>query len=165
MSSGIRMRSGIGSWWAIAAVALGVLALIFGGWAFALQNRVDNLEKELAAVRANATASVFTLGPTDRAPATARGQVFLSLTGSGVVTASNLPQPGDNEAYHLWFLTADGKATSGGVLAVDQQGQGFALIPADSTAFAQIAVSLEPVGTASTDGTWLLIGDVDSGNG
>lgn len=165
MSKGIRMRSGFGSWSVIAALALGVLAIIFAGWALTLQNTVDGLEADVATVRANANASVYALSPTDRAPATMQGQVFLSLTGSGVVTINNVPLPGDNEAYHLWFLDSNGQATPGGVFAIDQQGQGFALIPADSGRYVQVAISLEPEGTTTSDGTWLLVGDIDSGKG
>ena len=145
-------------------VALGVLAISTSVWAVRSQSEVMSLENELAEVRANANASVFDLERTENAPTAAQGQVFIRVSGSGVVIISNLPQPGDNEEYRLWYLE-DETVRSGGPVTVDANGQGFALIPGDSGHYSQIAVSLEAEGTDTPTTSYLLVADVRSGRG
>lgn len=153
------------SWPLLAAIALGVLATITTIWAVASSNRVDSLEQDLAEIRANANASAFVLEPTENAPNNVQGQVFLSVTGSGAVVVSNLPQPGDNDEYRIWYLQEDGSATMGTTLSVDANGQGFALIPGDSGEYVGIAISLETAGDEAPAAFYLMIADVRSGKG
>jgi hypothetical protein len=163
--SGSRVRSPI-AWPVLAVTALVVLAIITSVWAVTSHTRMSSLESEIAELRSNAHASVFALEATESAPTGTQGQVFLTLSGSGAVTVSNLPNPGDNEEFHLWFLKGDGDtAMAGGTLIVNANGQGFALIPADTADYTQIAVSLEPVGVNAPGGTFLLMAEVGSGRG
>lgn len=153
------------SWPILAVIGLGLLAVITTVWAITSHNKVEDLEREAAELRASANASIYQLEPTASAPPASQGQVFISLTGSGVVTVSNLPQAGDSEEFRLWFVQDDSATASGGTLSVDANGQGFALIPGDTGAYSQIAISLESVGSDDPAGTYLLIADVRSGRG
>lgn len=163
--SAIRMSSPV-AWPTLAAIALGVLAVITSVWAVISHNEAETLEREVLELRANANASMYVMDPTDSAPTATQGQVFISLSGSGVVMVSNLPQPGDNEEFRLWYLQDnDDTAMAGGSLTVSETGQGFALIPADTTNYSRIAVSLEPSGSEVPGGSFLLIGEVRSGRG
>lgn len=159
-----RMGSG-GNPWMIATAAMAVLAIIASIWAMNLQGRVESLEDDLATVRANANATLYQLEPTDTAPESARGQVWLSPSGSGVITISNMPTPGDNEAYTVWIENDGGEAVWAGTFTLDDGGQGFALIPADSAGISRIHVSLEQRGNQTTSGNYLLTTEVTGGNG
>lgn len=152
-------------WHVIAIAALGVLAVGSIIWAVVSNNRVDSLEQDLANVRANANASAYMLEPTEDAPNGVQGQVFLSVTGSGAVIVSNLPQPGDNDEYRLWYLQEDGSAIEGAPLSVDPNGQGFALIPGDAGDYVSIAISLETTGDDAPGAVYLMIAEVRSGKG
>lgn len=168
MVSKDRSASRIGSsipWLLLAAIVLGVLAITTTVWAVRSHAEVESLEREIAELRAGAGASVFDLVPTDSAPNAARGQAFINISGSGAVIVSHLPQPGDNEAFFLWYLQEDGTATAGGTLHVNENGQGFALIPGDTEHYAQIAISLESIGTDAPEGNYLLVADVRLGRG
>lgn len=160
-----RIGSGVHRWM-LAVVALGVLAIIAGVWALTLQGQVESLEDDLAAVRANANATRYELPPTETAPESARGQVWLSPSGSGVVTLSNMPTSGDNEVYTLWIETADGSEPIwANTFAMDDAGQGYALIPADMEGITRIGVTLEQRGNQSASGDYLLTTEVTGGNG
>lgn len=146
-------------------LVLGILATITSVWALNSNARVDELEQEIAKIRAAANASVFDLVPTNFAPNSAQGQVFVSLSGSGVVTVSGLPQPGDNEVFTLWYLVEDGTASHGGTLNIDDLGQGYILVPGDADSYSQIAISLEATGNTEPAGNYLLVAEVNSGKG
>lgn len=134
-------------------------------WAILAQRDVSSLEDELATVRANANARSYTMEATDTAPANASGQVFLSVNGTGVITVTNLPRPGDNEVYRVWYMQDDGSAVGGGTIPIDDAGHGFALVPGDSGDYAGIAISLEPSDAEEPGGSFLLEVYVDSGRG
>lgn len=151
--------------WMLALISLVILVIGSGVWAIRAQNQVDSLEGEISQLRTSATASIFTLEPTENAPNSVQGQVFLSVSGSGAVIVSNLPLPGDNEEFRLWYLDEDDSATAGTVLSVDAFGQGFALIPGDAGNYSRIAISLETTGTEAQPGIYLMIADVRSGRG
>lgn len=153
------------SWPRLAAISLGILAVITSVWAVRSQNSVEVLERELAQIRAGTGASVFDLVATDLAPDNAQGQVFVSLAGSGAVIVSGLPQPGDNEVFILWYLQDDGSAISGGTLQLQENGAGFALIPGDTGNYSHIAISLEAAGSDAPAGNYLLVAEVKSGRG
>lgn len=168
MSSGDQTPYRTGSrlpWPIMAVIGFGLLAIIAGVWAVRSHNEVESLKQELTELRASANASVFILQPTDHAPAAVQGQVFINLSGTGIVVVSNLPQSGDNEEFRLWYLAEDDTAVSGGTLHVDAHGQGFALIPGDTGTYSRIAISLESTDNDTPDGVFLLIGEVRSGRG
>jgi hypothetical protein len=138
--------------WAVAIVALAA-CLVLGGWAIALradldaaEDRVAELERERDELRRAATATVYELAPTADGPAEASGTLFLTATGSGVLDAANLPDPGDG-VYQLWFHPLDGESLlPGATFTVNEEGLGFALIAADTGAFEAVSISREPAG-------------------
>lgn len=141
------------------------LLLSITTWAVLAQRDVGELKDELATVRANANARSYTMEATDTAPSNVSGQVFLSVNGTGVITVTNLPRPGDNEVYRVWYIQDDGSAVGGGTMPIDDAGHGFALIPGDSGDYAGIAISLEPSDATEPGGAFLLEVEVDSGRG
>lgn len=149
----------------LVVVVLAVVAVIATIWAVLSTNRASSLESELAEVRANANASAYVLEPTENAPNGVQGQVFLNVSGSGVVVVSNLPQPGDNDEFRIWYLQGDGSATEGAALSVSPDGQGFALIPGDAGDYVGIAISLEASGDEAPAAFYLMVADVRSGKG
>lgn len=152
-------------WSMLAVLGFALVAIIAGIWAVRSHGEVEALEREIAELRSGANASVFELTPTEIAPDSSRGQVFITLTGSGVVVVSNLPQPGDNEEFRLWYLHDDDRAVSGGAIHMHESGQGFALVPGDMEGYSRIAVSLETRGTDAPEGNYLLIAEVKPGRG
>lgn len=155
------------------AIACGVLAIIAVVWAVVNQIRIADLEGEAnelrednAILRENANATRYLFEPADTAPADLNGVAYLGATGSGVVVVSNLLPAGDNEVYQVWLINPEGSATSAGTLFTTDNGQGFALIPADATGYSSIGISLEPNGGTDTpSGGYLLTAEVNAGRG
>lgn len=147
-------------------IASVVVAVITASWAVISHNQISSLEQQITDLRSNANASLYVMEPTKSAPARIQGQVFISMTGSGVVIASNLPQPGDNEELRVWFLNDGGSdPIAGDTITLDVAGQGFALIPADTGVYSGVAISLEPAGSNAPGGSYLLVTTVRSGKG
>ncbi len=132
-----------------------------------LQRDVDRIQGENSTLRASANATVYQLLPTEDAPPNANAQAWFSVQGSGVLSAANLPQPGDGSVYQLWYITdSPTNPVPGGTFSVDRTGQGFMLIPADVDGVTSIAISLEPEGgSASPTGAILLTSDVSDARG
>jgi hypothetical protein len=104
--------------------------------------------------------------PTDIAPANVQGVAYVGTSGSGVVVINNLPPAGDNEVYQLWLLgDTNESAIAAGTLLTNQQGQGFALLPADASGYSRIAISLEPQGSEQPSGAFLLVAEVNPARG
>ena len=158
---------------AYSAIVLGLVAILAIGWAAVTQVRMSSLEDEVqhvhqdnAELRANANANAYTFAPTEITPPNMRGMVFIGTAGSGVVAVSNLPPAGDGHSFQLWLVNDDDSATAAGALFVTATGEGFALIPADSSGYMRIAISLEPdEGRGVTAGGYLLVVDVNAARG
>lgn len=155
------------------AIACGMLALITMTWAIVNHTRISALDAEMqslrddvAILRENANATAYTFTATNIAPSNVQGVAYIGTSGSGAVVISNLPPAGDNEVYQLWLLgeTNEG-AIAAGTLLTNQQGQGFALLPADASGYSRIAISLEPAGSDSPSGAFLLIAEVNPARG
>jgi hypothetical protein len=160
----------------LVALAAAGVALLAGMivWNLSLRNDVASLEDRLAAVqsenatiRANANATVYQLMPTSDAPQNANGQAWFSIQGSGVLSVANLRQPGEGVTFQLWYITdSPTNPVPGGTFDVDENGQGFMLIPADVDGVTSIAISLEPVGgSASPTGDIILTSEVSDARG
>lgn len=158
---------------ATVAIACLVLALMTTIWAVLNHNRTSGLEDEVTDLRAqvstlreNANATAFPFVATDIAPANLQGVAYIGTSGSGAVVISNLPPAGDNEVYQLWLLgESDDGAVAAGTLLTNQQGQGFALLPADASGYSRIAISLEPKGSKEPSGAFLLVAEVNPARG
>ncbi len=153
-------------------IAIAALLVMATGWAVinqarvsSLQADVEQLRQDIALLRQNATATAYTFEPTDIAPPNLRGSVYIATSGSGVVTLSNLPPTGDDHSFQVWLLDKDGTGSPAGKVFLTPTGEGFALIPADSSGYTQIAISLEPDGASSTPGSYLLVVDVNPARG
>ncbi len=152
--------------WAIAIAAL-VACIALGAWMLALRSDLDDADARIAALvqerdelRRAATATVYQLSPTADGPAEASGTLFLTATGSGVLDAANLPDPGEGRVYQLWFHPSDSDSPlPGATFTLNDDGLGFALIAADTGTFESISISLEPAGGSETPtGPMLLTG-------
>jgi hypothetical protein len=152
--------------WIIAiAAVIGCVAL--AAWATSLRGDLDAAEERVAAltaerneIREAATASVFDLSPTAEGPANASGTLYVTASGSGVLSVVNLPAIEEGKAYQAWFLPADeGQPIPGGTFQVDDRGIGFMLVAADVGAFRGVSISVEPeAGSAEPTGPMLLSG-------
>jgi hypothetical protein len=155
------------------AIACLVLAFITTVWAVLNHNRISDLDDEvndlqaqISTLRENANATAFAFVATDIAPANLQGVAYIGTSGSGAVVISNLPPAGDNEVYQLWLLgDGDEGAVAAGTLLTNQQGQGFALLPADAGGYSRIAISLEPQGSDEPTGAFLLVAEVNPARG
>lgn len=158
---------------ATVATACLVLAIITTIWAVVNHNRISDIEDEvndlraqISTLRENANATAFAFVATDIAPANLQGVAYIGTSGSGAVAISNLPPAGDSEVYQLWLLgESDEGAVAAGTLLTNQQGQGFALLPADASGYSRIAISLEPNGSNEPSGAFLLIAEVNPARG
>lgn len=158
---------------AIAAVAgIALVAMIF--WNISLRSDVGALEDQLQAIqgensslRESANATVYQLLPTENAPQNAHAQAWFSIQGSGVLSVANMSQLEDGTVYQFWYVTdSPTNPVPGGTFTVDENGQGFMLIPADVDGVTSIAVSVEPEGgSSSPTGTVLLSSDVSDARG
>ncbi len=145
--------------WPRAWLAAAVLAIAFAGaviWGLALQGRIDDKNREIAAlrlenqtIRARANATAWRIVPTADGPGNAEGTLFFSLPDQrGVVYVVHLPPlPGDR-VYQLWYLENAPSAAPvpGATFTVDAQGQGFAPVDPKAPAFDAIALTEEPAG-------------------
>ncbi|HEY8448513.1 MAG TPA: anti-sigma factor [Thermomicrobiales bacterium] len=153
--------------WPRAWVAAGVLAVAFVGvliWALALQGRVNDKDREIAAlreqnqaireenqaIRARANSTAWRMVATAEGPVGAEGTVFFSLPDQrGVVYLVQMPPLSDGRVYQLWYLQSEPGAeppVPGATFTVDEQGQGFAPIDPLAPTFDVIAVTEEPAG-------------------
>lgn len=162
------------SWLPAAALVALVVALATSVWAISLRGDVDDLnaenraltsEVELLRQRANATA--YHLAPTGDAPANAAGTAFFTLDGSGVVAVTNLLPAPEGRSYQIWYFPSpDAEPLPGATFAVDENGSGFMLIPADVGLFTDITITLEPAaGSTSPTGPIYLSGSTGGARG
>ncbi len=159
----------LGSWIGIAIVMLAMLAITWAIFSQArvslLQNDVLELRQENARLRENATATVYTFTTTSITPPNMRGTVYLSTSGSGIIGVRNLPPTGDDHTFRIWLISDNVDASGSGSLFITPTGEGFALLPADSSGYASIAISLEPDNGGNVAGSYLLVVDVHPARG
>lgn len=159
--------------WIIAAAAV-LGAIVLAVWATSLRSELEDAEDRVAALTAErdelreaSTAQVFTLSPTAQGPGNASGTLYLTAGGSGVLSAVNLPELDEGEAYQAWFLPPDeGEPIPGGTFAVNDRGIGFMLVSADVGAIRGISISAEPAdGSTEPTGAMLLSGSASGARG
>ena len=157
----------IGALAAIALVGMLVWNVNLRGEVQDLRQELDSIRTENSSLRESANATVYQLLPTADAPQNAHAQAWFSIQGSGVLSVANMPPLEDGTTYQFWYVTDSPNAPiPGGTFAVDGNGQGFMLIPADVDGVTSIAVSIEPEGGSSAPtGTILLSSDVSDARG
>lgn len=141
--------------WLVAAI----LAIAFAStvmWALAMQGRIDDKNREIAAlrlenqtIRARANATAWRIVPTADGPGNAEGTLFFSLPDQrGVVYLVQLPPLPSDRVYQLWYLenTPSAAPVPGATFTVDAQGQGFAPVDPKAPTFDAIALTEEPEG-------------------
>lgn len=163
-----------GAWVLPAAVTL-VLALVLAvGWGLLTQRELGNVRDERAEqaaeidlLRQRANATAYTLMPSVDAPPNAGGTAFFSLSGTGVISVTNLSPPPEGRSYQAWYYPAsDAQPLPGATFTVDDTGTGFMLIPADVGLFTDVAITLEPVaGTTVPSGPVILSGSTGGARG
>ncbi|MCO5218343.1 MAG: anti-sigma factor [Thermomicrobiales bacterium] len=162
--SPISSPAGISPYSIILAI-ITILSLGLGSWMY-IDNRqqadeIAKLKVDNAQLRQHANATLYVMEPADIAPAALRGEVYLTVSRSGVIVLSGLPAAGNNEVFMVWLINdTDGTATSAGAISTNESSQGFALLPADSAPYNRIAVSLEIAGTTVPEGSYLLEAEV-----
>lgn len=159
---------------AVLPLALTALLIAALAWAFALRADRDHAEEaitvlqaEVAELREGANATAYMLQPSIDAPANAGGTAFFALDATGVISVVNLAQPPEGRSYQVWYYpTAESEPLPGATFAVDAQGTGFMLIPADVGVFTTVTVTLEPeAGTTSPSGPVILTGTTGGARG
>lgn len=159
--------------WVIAVVAV-VGAITLAVWAASLRGDLDEAEARIAELAAErdqlreaSTAQVFDLSPTFQGPGNANGTLYLTAEGSGVLSAVNLPELEEEDAYQVWFLPPDdGKPIPGDTFTVDDRGIGFMLVSADVGAIRGVSISVEPEGgSTEPTGAVLLNGSASGARG
>jgi len=163
-----------------ASVAAGlalVVALSTTLWAAGLQMQLNEQRTLAANLRERATrydkvvsvlqAADIQLRPmqgTQLAPA-AVGRLYVDPeTGDGMMMVRSLPPLAEGRAYQLWWLRADGKRESGGLLTwTDRQGNGYTSVqcPGPFRAWQWVGLTEEPAGGSVTPtGQRLLSGTI-----
>ena len=145
----------------VACLAL-LVALSTMLWAARLQTQLDQERAATASLRDRAArydrvvavlqASELRLSPmqgADSAPG-AVGRLYLdSDTGAGMMMARSLPPLAEGRTYQLWWVAADGKRESGGLIPyTDPQGNAYALVqcPGQCGSWQSVGVTEEPAG-------------------
>ena len=126
--------------WFAAAAAAAVIAI--GGVAWSPWSDDPGTQSPMAQVAAAADAMRVT---------SSKGGVTTEVAyskqlGKAAITVNGLPPAPDGKTYQLWYLGSDGAASSAGVLGVDAEGTGQALLAGDAGSAAKVAMTLEPAG-------------------
>lgn len=139
-----RQTVGTLAWLALAASI--VLAVVAGGYALRLRDRVRSDESRIAVLAAPDVKRVDLAGQ-PAAPGAA-AQAYWSRSRGMVFTASNLPALPAGRVYQLWVLTAQPAPISAGLLKPDAAGRVNVVFetPADIPTPVAMAVTIEPDG-------------------
>jgi hypothetical protein len=131
---------------------LGLVAIGLFLWALLLQGRINDLESErddlntqLAQIRANANATSYTLVPTTDGPQSATGTFFFSLPDQrGALIVRGLTAPPDGQTYQIWYIDNDEDPLAGPGFEINSQGEAAVPLNLNASTFDSIAISLEP---------------------
>ena len=161
----------------VAVCAALVLAVMSSLWAAGLQVQLDEQRATVATLRerANRYDRVVTvlqapdiqlrsMQGTQLAPS-AVGRIYVDPdSGQGMMMVRSLPPLPEGRAYQLWWVRADGKRESGGLLRItDTQGNGYALIqcPGSLSTWQSVGITEEPsTGSPAPTGQRLLGGPI-----
>lgn len=158
----------------LAAASIAILAIGAVIWALALQGRIDNKEREIAAqsaeiaeLRRNSNATAYSLaGSADGAPG-ASGTLLYSLKDQiGILYVRDLPALAQDQVYQLWYLQGQDSPVPGGTFRVDGQGNGIVIVDSETPTYDLIALTAEPEGgSAAPTGAILLTGQLSGAAG
>ena len=161
----------------LAACAALVVALTASLWAAGLKIQLDEQRALVATLRERANRydrvvavlqspdmQLRSMQGTQLAPS-AIGRIYVDPdSGQGMMMVRSLPPLLEGRAYQLWWVRADGKRESGGLLRItDAQGNGYALIqcPGSLSTWQSVGITEEPsTGSPAPTGQRLLGGPI-----
>jgi hypothetical protein len=155
-------------WLALPALGFAVAAALLLAWALALQQQVRAQAAQLAASREGWTAMIALLNSGDvrwypLQGDVASGHFWASPSQNvGCLVAQGLPPLPEGQAYQVWLLRGDERA-SGGVFQL-RDGEGWAIVRADEplTAYQRVEVTAGPAaGSAAPTGPPVLSGELE----
>lgn len=126
--------------WFAAAAAAAVIAV--GGVAWSPWSDDAGTLSPMGTVTAAADAT--TVSSTKGAVTTE--VAYSKQLGKAAVSVSGLPPAPDGKTYQVWFVGPGGEATSAGLLGVDAEGSGQALLAGEATPADSVAMTVEPAG-------------------
>ena len=136
--------------WAFASLALIVSLSVINllQW-----NHTQKLQKEVAL-----ELLVLNMKGTDRAPKGDGTFVISQDRKKGVLVASDLPIPNENQQYQLW-MKKNGRQVSGGVFSVTSTGYAVVEIQSKESLsnFRSFEITLEPVGGSPTPSDYIVM--------
>lgn len=150
----------------LAAVVLAVVAVGAIIWALALQGRIGDHQREIAALRTEnmqlrqrANATAWQLVPTADGQANAIGTLFFSLPQqTGILYVRNMATLPEGRVYQLWYLRrGEPSPVPGPTLTVDGGGTGFAIVAADVPTYDAIILTEEPEGGSQAPTSAILL--------
>jgi anti-sigma-K factor RskA len=134
-----------------AGLTAGVLAAA-AAIAFLVVTQVSTshqLDQSQAANRAIAAVLAAPDARIESASATVGGTVTAVMStaeGEAVVTTAGVPSLSQAQVYQLWVMTADGTATSAGLLKVTSSGSAAPILAADVRPGDRLGITVEPAG-------------------
>jgi hypothetical protein len=154
-----------------ASAALAIISLL---WAFALLDKLEARDDEIAAqeteianLQAAGNASAYLLYPTADG-GTAQGTLYHSpANNTAVIDVINLPVLDEDRVYQVWFQQEGSSSwIPGPTFVVNSSGQAVQRLAGDAPTFAQVAISNEPSpGSTEPTGPFLLTGVLAQANG
>jgi len=127
------------AWFAAAAAAV-VIAI--GGLAWSPWS--DDTSSQSPMARVTAAADAMTVR-TSKDGATAE-VAYSQQLGKAAISVTGMPPAPDGKTYQLWYVAPSGTATSAGLLGVDAEGSGQALLTGQVTPTDKVAMTMEPAG-------------------
>ncbi|HYN65946.1 MAG TPA: anti-sigma factor, partial [Ornithinibacter sp.] len=134
----IRRRRGTA--WFAAAAAAAVIAV--GGVAWSPWS--DDTASRSPMAQVSAATDVMTVRSTKGGVTTE--VAYSKQLGKAAISVTGLPPAPDGKTYQLWYVGPDGAATSAGLLGVDAEGSGQALMAGSATPEDTVAMTVEPAG-------------------
>lgn len=131
-----------------AAIVIALFAIGLNIWQSAQLSRQVQVQRDLMTVVAYAQGSAKIVRGTDKAPE-AVGRLYLDFDSSvAALVTVNMPVLAEERVYQVWLTGPDGAKTSGGILKLDSEGNGWMLVraPHRLSEYVQVGVSEEPAG-------------------
>jgi anti-sigma factor RsiW len=135
----------------LAAAVLAIVAV--GGiiWALALMGRIDDKDREIAALSTraadNTNLSAWHLVPGTGNQTGPSGIVLYSVDDkTGALVVSNMPALPADKVYQSWLIRSGHDPVPGPTFTIDDQGRGSAPVESDTPGFNVVAITQEPVG-------------------
>jgi anti-sigma-K factor RskA len=137
--------------WFAAAAAAAVIAV--GGLAWSPWSDDAASQSPMAQVAAAADA----MKVTSTKGGTTTTVAYSKQLGKAAISVTGMPPAPDGKTYQLWYVGPSGAATSAGLLGVDAEGSGQALMAGAATPPDKVAMTVEPAGGSAQPTTEPLV--------